>query len=129
MAKQAWHTAVNRKTAGSSPAFPAICYFTGRLTIGRQALNLIMEVQVLPREPEMIFEMLISRRASGAPFDSKACVPNMDSDKVRYQTMVSSMVEHRTQDTAVAGSSPAPQTDRKSVPIAECDPQNQPEGD
>ncbi len=48
------------------------------------------------------------RRASGALFDSKVCVPNMDSDEVRYQVLVSSMVEHRTYDTGVAGSIPVP---------------------
>ena len=46
------------------------------------------------------------------------CVSNMESDEVRYQVWIAQWVEHRTDNTDVAGSIPAPT--RVSNPYDRC---------
>ena len=46
------------------------------------------------------------------------CVSNMESNKVRYQVRIAQWVEHRTDNTDVAGSIPAPT--RVSNPYDRC---------
>ncbi len=46
------------------------------------------------------------------------CVSNMESDEFRYQVRIAQWVEHRTDNTDVAGSIPAPT--RVSTPHDRC---------
>ena len=46
------------------------------------------------------------------------CVSNMESDELRYQIRIAQWVEHRTDNTDVAGSIPAPT--RASNPKDRC---------
>ena len=55
------------------------------------------------------------------------CVSNMESNEVRYQERIAQLVEHRTDNTGVAGSIPAPT--RVSNPHDRCKRSpNRPEG-
>ena len=55
------------------------------------------------------------------------CVSNMESDEIRYQVRIAQWVEHRTDNTDVAGSIPAPT--RVSNPHDRCKRSpNRPEG-
>ena len=56
-----------------------------------------------------------------------SCVSNMESNEFRYQVRIAQLVEHRTDNTGVAGSIPAPT--RVSNPHDRCKRSpNRPEG-